>query len=186
MINDEAKSRRYVIKREADKLNVYLERPEDDYLPAAGTLSRVIEPCGPGVRVDSGVHAGTEISVHFDPMLSKIIVYGQDRDSALQRMAQALRETVYLGIPTNLDFLARIIDSEDFRAARLRTDFLEQHPEVVGANKGSPPDTAYSAAALSETLSSGDAGGETVSSETPDKQPEVWDSLGPIRLWRDE
>ncbi len=191
-LDDLLKGRDINPRGHAIEVRVYAECPEDGYLPAAGTLSRVIEPRGPGVRVDSGVHSGTEISVHFDPMLSKIIVYGQDRDSACQRMAQALRETVYLGIPTNLDFLARIIDSEDFRAARLSTEFLEQHPEVVSGPKdqqGSPPDTAYIAAALSETLARADGGDGRDpgnSNSAGDKQPEVWDTLGPVRLWRDE
>jgi acetyl/propionyl-CoA carboxylase alpha subunit len=167
----------------AIEVRVYAESPEQGYLPAAGTLTRVIEPHGPGVRVDSGVHSGTEISVHFDPMLAKIIVHGQDRHTACQRMAQALRETAYLGIPTNLDFLARIIDSAEFRAANLRTDFLELHPELVRGPQGSPPDAAYIGAALSETLGSNSVGaGRTM----VDKQPEVWDTLGPIRLWSSE
>ncbi|MCH7661170.1 MAG: hypothetical protein IH933_11535 [Euryarchaeota archaeon] len=165
--------------------DVYAEAPEDGYLPAAGTLTRVIEPVGPGIRVDSGVHAGTEISVHFDPMLSKIIVYGQDRETACQRMSQALRHSAYLGIPTNLDFLMRIIDSRDFRAAELRTDFLDLHPEIVKppAAETEPPDAAYVAAALTEAV--GEPADDDPDTTGRDKQPEVWDTLGPIRLWRD-
>ncbi|MHC4077375.1 MAG: acetyl-CoA carboxylase biotin carboxylase subunit [Planctomycetota bacterium] len=175
----------------AIEVRVYAECPEDGYLPAAGTLHQVIEPRGPGVRVDSGVHSGTEIGVHFDPMLSKIIVYGQDRDTACRRMAQALRETAYLGIPTNLDFLARIIESQDFRGANLRTDFLELHPEVVNGPGDPPPDIAYIAAALSATLGSGNGRGggrganhgRSIGTTTGHERPDVWDSLGPVRLW---
>jgi len=185
-LEDLLKDRDISPRGHAIEVRVYAECPEDGYLPAAGTLNRVVEPRGPGVRVDSGVHAATEISVHFDPMLAKIIVYGQDRETACQRMAQALRESAYLGIPTNLDFLARIIDSADFRAANLRTDFLELHPEVVSGVQESPPDAAYIAAALSETLGGTTNNNTTGGGTTGDKPPEVWDTLGPVRLWSPE
>ena len=172
------------------EVRVYAESPADGYLPAAGTLERVIEPSGPGVRVDSGVVGGMEVSVHFDPMLAKIITYGQDRETACQRMAQALRETAYLGIPTNLDFLARIIDSEAFRNAELRTDFLDQHPEMAAAAEGTPSDVAFIAAALSDDLVGAGGGvgaaGSGAAGSGADKQAEVWDTLGPVRLWGNE
>ncbi len=158
---------------------VYAENPAQGYLPAAGVLTRVIEPTGPGVRVDSGVFEGAEISVHFDPMISKIIVHAPDRDTACRRMEQVLRDAVYLGVPTNLDFLGRVIRSEAFRSGAMHTGFLDEHPELAAASEEPPPEVAYIAAALCGVL-----GDQPVSSGSTDAaDTATWNAVGAMRLW---
>ncbi|MCA8954734.1 MAG: acetyl/propionyl-CoA carboxylase subunit alpha, partial [Planctomycetes bacterium] len=167
----------------AIEVRVYAEDPAQGYLPAAGVIQRVVEPCGPGVRVDSGVVSGTEIGVQFDPMISKIIVHGMDRENARQRLLAALRETAYLGISTNLDFLCRVLEQPGFIAGELSTGFLDANPELARASEPAP-DLAYLAAALCGSLTpsvgrkpvaAGDAG--------PGTLPDVWDEGSGLRLW---
>ena len=79
------------------------------------------EPVGPGIRVDSGLDAGSEVSVHYDPLLSKIITWGQGRPEAIERMRDALRRTVVLGVVTNLARLRAIVEHPAFAAGELHT-----------------------------------------------------------------
>ena len=162
---------------------VYAESPEQGYLPAAGRLTRVLEPSGPGIRVDSGVHEGCEVSVHFDPMLAKIIVHAPDRESACRKMAQALKDTVYLGIPTNVDFLARIIESPEFKAGQLSTSFLDEQPKLAQGPSESIPDIAYAAAALCRSLSPQGHSGSQGGSATSSGSTELWDDRDNLRVW---
>jgi acetyl/propionyl-CoA carboxylase alpha subunit len=165
----------------AIEVRVYAEDPANGYLPAAGMLTRVSEPTGPGVRFDSAVHDGTEISVHFDPMISKIIVHAPDREAACQRLERVLRETVYLGLPTNLDFLGRVIRSGAFRSGELSTGFLDDHPELAAGPEGPPPDAAYVAAALCEALAGSQSRGASVTDSGAPENP--WATVGTLRLW---
>jgi 3-methylcrotonyl-CoA carboxylase alpha subunit len=159
---------------------IYAEDPEHGFLPAAGRLLRVVEPEGPGIRVDSGVYAGCEVPVHYDPLLAKLIVHAPDRAAACRRMARALAQVTYLGIPTNVDFLRRIVLDPDFAAGRLRTDFLEQKPELVRGPEELPPDRAYIAAALRQVLAAGNGTAAVARSDAP---AGPWQSVGALRVW---
>lgn len=161
----------------AIEARIYAEQPERGFLPAAGTLVRVIEARGPGIRVDSGVRSGDEVSVHYDPMLAKLIVHAPDRLSACRRMALALRDSAYLGIPGNLDFLLRIVESEDFQQGELRTDFVDLHPELLELPEEPPPEVLMAAALLAR--SSGSVSAVDSKGATED----AWREMGPIRLW---
>ena len=103
----------------AMEVRVCAENPEGGFLPAAGLLRLVREPEGPGIRVDSGVYSGWDVPVFYDSLLAKVIVYAPDRATACTRMSQALRDAAYLGIPTNVDFLRRLVDDPDFRQGNL-------------------------------------------------------------------
>jgi 3-methylcrotonyl-CoA carboxylase alpha subunit len=154
---------------------IYAEDPENGFLPSTGTLRVYREPSGPGVRVDSGVREGGEVSVHYDPLLAKLIVHAEDRERALERMDHALAEFVILGVRTNIPFLRRLIRHPAFRAGELHTHFLEEHR--IEAASGAPPDLAFAAAALA------------LSSERPLRQAEAdgpvsspWHDAGARRL----
>lgn len=111
----------------AIEARIYAENPEQDFLPAAGTLWRLREPAqGPYVRIDTGVSENDEIGVFYDPMIAKLIVWGETRGIALQRLHQALGDYRIAGVTTNVDFLRRLSANPAFRAAKLRTDFIEQ------------------------------------------------------------
>ncbi len=136
----------------AIEARICAESPEAGYVPAAGKLRLVREPEGPGVRVDSGVYSGWTVPPFYDSMLAKLVVWAPDRASACARLSQALRDSVYLGIPTNVDFLRRIVDDAAFRAADLSTDMLKHRPELAAGSKAPPSDDVLAAAVLCQAL----------------------------------
>ena len=112
----------------AIEVRLYAEDPEGGFLPASGHLDLYREPAaGPGRRVDSGVEQGDEVSPFYDPMLAKLIAWGENREEARQRLLAMLGETVVGGFKTNLAFLQRILANPAFAAAELDTGFIERH-----------------------------------------------------------
>jgi acetyl-CoA carboxylase biotin carboxylase subunit len=132
----------------AIECRLYAEDPAAGFLPAAGRLLVFHPPSGPGVRVDSGVQTGAEVSVHYDPLLAKLIVHAEDRPAALQRMAAALTETVALGLATNREFLQDVLAHPVFLAGEANTRFIEEH--LPDWRPGEIPAAALIAAALAE------------------------------------
>jgi acetyl-CoA carboxylase biotin carboxylase subunit len=119
---------------------IYAEVAEENYRPDTGTIEVYEPPAGPGVRLDSGVRRGSVVSYHFDPMLAKLIVSAPNRTAAIERMKRALDEFVLLGVRNNIEFLRRIIDTDDFAAGRLDTGFLERHRELFEVRSIVPPE----------------------------------------------
>jgi acetyl-CoA carboxylase biotin carboxylase subunit len=107
---------------------VNAEDPENNFAPAAGTLTRVEFAGGPGVRVDTHVYSGAVVPPFYDSMLAKIIVTGRTRESAILRMERALAETRIEGVKTTVDFCREILRSEDFHRAGLGVDW---HPRYL-------------------------------------------------------
>jgi acetyl/propionyl-CoA carboxylase alpha subunit len=104
-----------------------------------GPLLLFIPPEGPGIRVDSGVQSGDNITIHYDPLIAKLIVYDSTREGAMQRMQKALRETVVLGTTTNVDFLRALLAHPTFAAGEVYTSFIEENLDaLVGAFHGTP------------------------------------------------
>ncbi len=110
----------------AIECRVYAEDPDRGFLPAPGTISRIELPAGDGVRVESGVESGSAVSVHYDPLLFKLIVHGRSRQEAVSRMAASLSRCRVEGVKTNLAFLARVVASEAFQQGQLHTQMVEQ------------------------------------------------------------
>ena len=104
---------------------IYAEDPSSGFLPSAGPLLRLKMPQGPGIRVDSGVVEGNSIDTNFDPMIAKIIVHGSDRESAIMRMKHALKNTVLLGLQTNIEFLHALLCDEDVAKGDTTTNLIE-------------------------------------------------------------
>ena len=113
------------IKGHAIECRVCAEDPYNDYLPSVGKITTVNEPSGPGVRVDSAVYSGYEVSLYYDPMVAKLIVGGESRAQAIQRMRRALSEFKLLGIRTNIPFHLRMMESPTYIAGRFDNSFLE-------------------------------------------------------------
>ncbi|HYH38894.1 MAG TPA: acetyl/propionyl/methylcrotonyl-CoA carboxylase subunit alpha [Azospirillum sp.] len=112
----------------AIEARLYAEDPDRDFLPQTGTLEHLgFPPCGPHVRVDAGVRAGDAISVHYDPMIAKLIVWDVDRASAVRRMRAALAQTQVVGLATNVRFLEGLASHPAFLGADLDTRFIERH-----------------------------------------------------------
>jgi acetyl/propionyl-CoA carboxylase alpha subunit len=110
----------------AFEARVYAEDAENGFLPQTGRLLAWEEPSGPGIRVDSGIAALDEVSVHYDPLLAKVIARGATREEARRRLASALEETVALGVTTNLSYLRRVLETEPVRRGELDTSLLER------------------------------------------------------------
>jgi acetyl/propionyl-CoA carboxylase alpha subunit len=108
----------------AIEARLYAEDPGNDFLPSTGTLHVwQIPPACEGVRVDSGVEVGTEIGVHYDPLLAKVIAHAPDRETAINKLSLALRNFAAQGITTNREFLLDVLEHEEFRSGRAHTGF---------------------------------------------------------------
>ncbi|MBL8111556.1 MAG: ATP-grasp domain-containing protein, partial [Acidobacteria bacterium] len=110
----------------AIEARVYAEDAENGFLPQTGDVLVYEEPSGPGIRVESGIEAGNTISIYYDPMLAKIVARGRDREEARRRLVAALRDTVILGVTTNVPYLRRVLESEAVAAGDLDTGLLER------------------------------------------------------------
>jgi propionyl-CoA carboxylase alpha chain/3-methylcrotonyl-CoA carboxylase alpha subunit/acetyl-CoA/propionyl-CoA carboxylase biotin carboxyl carrier protein len=136
----------------AMECRVCAEQPEEDFRPATGTLRALREARGEGIRVDSGLCSGQTISAAFDSMLAKVIAHGRDREEAVQRLADALRDTVILGVDTNVDYLGRILAHPMFLSGVLHTGFVVEHAATLArpAPSGEARIAALVAAALGD------------------------------------
>ena len=136
---------------------IYAEDPAQDYLPSIGTLRLVVEPRGPGVRVDGGFETGDVVSQYYDALLAKVIVWGADRAEALARMDAALAQTVLLGLTTNVAFLRSLLAQPEVRDGTATTEFVSERLAGWQASAAlpptsTPPDEVFIAAALADTL----------------------------------
>ncbi|MDC2947092.1 acetyl-CoA carboxylase biotin carboxylase subunit [Streptomyces heilongjiangensis] len=129
----------------AVEARICAEDPSRGFLPSGGTILRLREPQGDGVRTDSGLTEGTEVGSLYDPMLSKVIAYGPDRPTALRRLRAALAGTVTLGVQTNAGFLRRLLAHPAVVAGDLDTGLVER--EVDGLLPEGVPEAVYEAAA---------------------------------------
>ncbi|MGW2718946.1 acetyl/propionyl/methylcrotonyl-CoA carboxylase subunit alpha [Streptomyces sp. NPDC001492] len=129
----------------AIEARVCAEDPARGFLPSGGTVLRLREPQGDGIRTDSGLSEGTEVGSLYDPMLSKVIAYGPDRETAIRRLRAALAETVTLGVQTNAGFLRRLLAHPAVVAGELDTGLVER--EVDGLVPTDVPEEVYEAAA---------------------------------------
>jgi acetyl-CoA carboxylase biotin carboxylase subunit len=111
----------------AIECRIYAEDPEAGFLPSPGVIRSLVAPSGPDVRFDSGVETGSEVPVHYDPILAKLITRGADRHRAIARMIRALSETSILGVKTPVEMLMDIVQSEAFRKGETTTGFLGRY-----------------------------------------------------------
>lgn len=146
-------------------------------LPQAGRLLRYREPSGDGVRVDSGVAQGQTVTVHYDPLLAKLITHADTRDEAIGRMQSALLDYEILGLRHNISFLARLLDRREVRETRVHTRFIETHLAELSAPPA--PEIVEAAAAMAAFAASRDAEPVAVTDDgAPAADP--WDLLGPV------
>ncbi|MFJ2001593.1 acetyl/propionyl/methylcrotonyl-CoA carboxylase subunit alpha [Streptomyces chartreusis] len=129
----------------AIEARICAEDPARGFLPSGGTVLRLREPQGDGVRTDSGLSEGTEVGSLYDPMLSKVIAYGPDRATALRKLRAALAKTVTLGVQTNAGFLRRLLAHPAVVAGELDTGLVERVVDDLVATE--VPDEVYEAAA---------------------------------------
>ena len=145
LTQDEILSRGHAIEA-----RVYAEDPATGFLPSLGTLRRWREPSGPEVRVDSGFTEGMEVPPYYDPMLAKVIAFGESRTAALARLDQALAEFVVLGVTTNIEYLRAILTDEAFVAGELHTGFLGERFAGWQPDNTLPEEVLLALAALAQ------------------------------------
>jgi 3-methylcrotonyl-CoA carboxylase alpha subunit len=143
------------IRGHAIEARLYAEDPGKDFLPAIGRLAHLSlpasDPKGPA-RVDTGVRQGDSVSIHYDPMIAKLIAWGEDRGDALRRMARMLEETRVAGLATNRDFLHAVVTHPSFGKGDVHTGFIAEHRAALLPAGDKLPDRVIAVAALREAL----------------------------------
>ena len=155
---------------------LYAEDPANDDLPSPGRVVHFAAPEGPGIRFDGGIAAGCDVSVHYDPLLAKLVCWGRDRAESIERMSDALLRTVVLGVVTNLPRLQAIVASPLFREGALHTGFIDEHLEELSPRPCPPEEGLAAVAAVLARV------GRSVSARAEAVAPDPWASIGPWRL----
>jgi acetyl-CoA carboxylase biotin carboxylase subunit len=156
------------------------EDPYAGFLPSTGRIERLALPSGPGVRWDGGIAEGYEVSLHYDPMLAKLIAHGPTRDAAIDRMRRALHELSVIGVETSAPFHRRVMDEADFRAGNLDIRYVESHAALLD---GALDDETVQVVALAAALAEEESRRRRSTRRAPDQAaagPGGWRSLG----WR--
>ncbi len=167
----------------AIECRVYAEDPENNFLPSPGKITRLKLPQGGGVRDDGGIYEGSEISIFYDPMISKFAVYGKDRAEAIERLQRALQEYEVGGIKTTLPFFREVAADEEFISGKLDTGFIARFNErrkpleITETER----DMAIIAAALANSDNSKKAVGEV---KTDNNKPSRWVTNGRSAAFR--
>ncbi len=137
----------------AIETRLYAEDPEQNFLPSTGTVTRFVQPHGPGIRVDSGIESGDEITQYYDPMIAKLIVYAENRPAAIERMRSALEQCAVFGVKTNAPLLHNIMMHPAFQRGNTHTSFLDEYG-LIGSTvqQSALPEAVLMAAALYDVL----------------------------------
>jgi acetyl/propionyl-CoA carboxylase alpha subunit len=159
----------------AIEARVYAEDPAHGFLPQAGHLLLYREPRMPGIRIDSGVREGDEISVHYDPLIAKVLAHAETRALAIARLVAALRAFPVLGVVTNIPFLIRVLEDPRFQSGEMHTGFLD-HEGATLADSTHEPTPLFVAAALA---AAGATGGRSQGASARD-----WDPWHRLSGWR--
>jgi propionyl-CoA carboxylase alpha chain/3-methylcrotonyl-CoA carboxylase alpha subunit/acetyl-CoA/propionyl-CoA carboxylase biotin carboxyl carrier protein len=136
----------------AIECRICAEDPDNNFLPATGPVRLLRVPAGPHLRFENALDEGQRVTADFDPMLAKLVAWGETRAAAIARMIAALRELTILGVRTNVDYLARVLATEAFRAGAIHTGFIAEHAAVLAPPALDPlvRDRALIAAALGQ------------------------------------
>ncbi|NNM71925.1 acetyl/propionyl/methylcrotonyl-CoA carboxylase subunit alpha [Enterovirga aerilata] len=132
----------------AVEARLYAEDPERSFLPSTGRLWALSFPEAPGIRIDTGVRAGDEVTPFYDPMIAKVIAHGPDRGTALDRLSAALGRTIVAGPKTNTAFLRALCDAPGFRSGAFDTGFIDRNLDALGAVERGPDEKAVALGAL--------------------------------------
>lgn len=157
----------------AIECRLYAEDPANNFLPATGRVLLFEEPRGPGVRCDTGYATGDEMTIHYDPLIAKIITYAENRPAVIHKMQTALQDTVLLGMDHNGQFLQDVIASKDFQAGKFHTAWVEGLYGDWRPVSCDLPDGVLLAAGLSDTISSHSING---SLGVSDKRSDPWEA----------
>ena len=137
----------------AIECRIYAEDPANNFFPSPGTITHLQEPAGPGVRIDSGVTRLAEVSIHYDPMIAKLAVWGRSRGEAIDRLKRALDEYEVSGITTTLPFFREVVRDEEFVSGRLDTGFIGRFNERRATDEQPAPQVEADLAVIAAGLS---------------------------------
>ncbi|MGZ4669488.1 MAG: ATP-binding protein [Blastococcus sp.] len=151
----------------AIEARLYAEDPSRGFLPQAGTVLGLVEPSGPGIRIDTSLAPGSVVGTDYDPMLAKVIAWAPDRETARARLVGALGHTAVLGVATNATFLRALLRDPDVVAGKLDTGLIERRGAELTAPEPAPPHV-YAAAALALLIEAEPAGGVVDRWDVPD------------------
>jgi acetyl/propionyl-CoA carboxylase alpha subunit len=161
----------------AIECRIYAEDGENNFLPSSGEILYYQEPSGPGIRVDSGVSLNTVVGVEYDPILAKLVVYAPNREMAIDKMINALKDYKILGIKTSRYFMIEVLSHPQFKAGRTYTDFIETNLSERQVDMESVLEVAAAvstAASMRTAKISGGGKKETV--------PSPWQTIGPWEI----
>ncbi len=165
----------------AVEARLYAEDPERGFLPSIGRVHALQLPAGEGIRVDTGIESGAEVTPYYDPMLAKIIAHGRSREAAFNRLAKALAETVVIGPRTNVAFLRALAFSPEVRLGRVDTGLIERELASLGGTpKGA--DHAAAARAVERLLAREQTRLSARAKARTNERQNVWDTFGSFSL----
>jgi 3-methylcrotonyl-CoA carboxylase alpha subunit len=162
-------------KGQAIECRIYAEDPDNNFMPSIGKIDTIGVPTLRDVRLDCGFLDGTEVGVNYDPMLAKLVVWGETRELAISKSIHSLDEVLFLGVKTNRDFLKRILAHKDFVAGHTHTHFIPDHKTDLAPKDLSADNIASVIAALSFSQKKQVFTGSTVTLSNP------WTSLSGFR-----
>jgi len=171
----------------AIECRIYAEDPANGFAPAPGRITSLRLPSGPGVRNDAGVYPGAEVPVFYDPMISKLAVWGRDRREAIDRMRRALAEFIIAGdLTTNLDFHRWLMNRPRFAAGDFDTGFIGQEfrPDAQPAAADKVRLAAIFAVAAAAQQSTNHRGAQAAPGASPDARTNAWKMLGRLDVLR--
>jgi acetyl/propionyl-CoA carboxylase alpha subunit len=160
----------------AIECRINAEDPFNNYMPSTGRIIAVDEPTGPGVRIDSAIFSGAEVSLYYDPMLSKLIVWGQSRPDAILRMRRALSEYRIVGVRTSIPLHQHIVNTTQFIAGNYDTSYLETSFEMVHDTEREAERERV--AAIVATLLAHRSRGDVINRLAPAGGPSEWKLYG--------
>ncbi len=178
-----------IARGQALEVRIYAESPSTGFLPSIGPLDQWIEPVGPGIRVDSGVVQGGQVSPFYDPMLAKLIVYSESREVSIQKMVTALSSFHVMGVETNIAYLMDILNHPLYREGKISTRFLADHFEHYQSSHDLPEEVILAIAA--DRLSPADQSGGALSNGRPAvynlwKEQGNWRNFTDVSMTRSE
>ena len=164
----------------AIECRIYAEDGENNFMPSTGTVLHYTEPAGPGVRVDSGIIKGSEITIDYDPIMAKLIVHAPDRDTAITKMIDALKDYKILGVKTSKRFMIDVLKHQAFVDGKTYTDFIDKHMTDRSTDLAEFREMAV-AAATAVSMNSSKPGGVSVGEQSA-VRPTPWQTLGSFQI----
>jgi acetyl-CoA carboxylase biotin carboxylase subunit len=179
-----------VLRGSSIECRILAEDPDQGFMPSPGRIDRLRAPGGPGVRDDTGIYEGYTMPIHYDSLISKLVVWGATRGEAIDRMRRALDEYLLEGVPTTISFLRRVMEDPRFRAGELHTRFIES---MNGGPSENVEDATMASdiAAIAAVLASaspglnGASGGSLGAGQAPVLRPSAWKLAGRRRQIED-